>query len=61
MRDISFERYNVDDESSQPLRAKYQFQSIPRIVLLDGSDNLLFNGSPERDVESFERQILQFR
>jgi thiol-disulfide isomerase/thioredoxin len=61
MRDITFERYNVDDEASASVKALYPFHSIPHAVFLDGSGNVLFSGSPARDVESFQQQILQFR
>jgi thioredoxin 1 len=62
IRGVSFERYNVDDPSTSDVRAKCQsFASIPHVILLDANGKELYAGSPGRDVESFERQILWFR
>ncbi len=61
MRDITFEHHNVDDQSTQSLKEKYPFQSIPHAVFLDANGNVLFSGSPQRDAEGFEQQISQYK
>ena len=62
MRDVSFERYNVDDEATNDVRAKCPpFHSIPHVVFMDGGGKVLHDGSPARDAESFEREISQYR
>lgn len=62
MRDVSFESYNIDEESSHDIRSKVPpFNSIPHAVFMDGSGKVLFSGSPARSVEDFERQISEFR
>jgi len=60
MNGVVFQSYNVDDDSSRALQIKYHCTSIPHTVFLDTNDNVLFNGSPERDADSFEHQIAQF-
>jgi thioredoxin 1 len=61
MHDVQFDRYNVDTAEGKELSGKYQFPTIPHAVFLDGGGNVLFNGSPEREVESFTQQIRRFK
>jgi len=61
MHDVQFDRYNVDTADGKALNLKYRFPTIPHAVFLDGSGNVLFNGSPDRDVDSFTQQIRRFK
>jgi thiol-disulfide isomerase/thioredoxin len=62
MRDISFERYNVDDDSTNEIRSKCPaFSSIPHVVFMDGGGKVLYHGTPPSSAESFEREISQYR
>jgi thioredoxin 1 len=61
MHDVQFDRYNVDTDEGKELSAKYRFPTIPHAVFLDGNGNVLFNGSPMREVDSFTQQIKRFK
>jgi thioredoxin-like negative regulator of GroEL len=59
MRDIDFERVNLDERKD--LGAQYGIRSIPRVVFLDGGGKTLYVGSPARDEDSFSESIQRFR
>lgn len=59
LRGIKVERVNLDE--NQELAGKYSVQSIPRMVMLDGSNNVLYNDSPPRDEESLTELINKYR
>jgi len=62
MRDISFERYNVDEETTNEIRSKCPpFSTIPHVVFMDGGGKVLYDGTPPTSAESFEREISQYR
>ncbi len=59
MRDINFERANLDER--RDLGAQYGVHSIPTVVFLDGGGKVLFVGNPPQDEESFSQSIQKFR
>ena len=62
MHDITFERYNVDDEATNDIRSKCpSFSSIPHVVFMDGGGKVLYHGTPPSSAEAFEREISQYR
>jgi thioredoxin 1 len=61
MRAVQFDRYNIDTPEGRELCNKYPFRTIPHAVFLDAGGNVLFNGSPNREVDSFKEQILSFK
>jgi thioredoxin-related protein len=58
--DITFQEIDLDDESTRSIGQKYAIGSIPRVVFLDASGNVLFNGGPQREEDSFAAQIGQY-
>jgi len=58
-RDINFERVNLDE--NKDLAEKYSIKTIPRMVMLDASSNVIFNGSPPRSEETLAALIGQHR
>jgi thiol-disulfide isomerase/thioredoxin len=61
MHGVQFDRYDIDTAEGKELSSKYPFPTIPHSVFLDASGNVLFSGSPKRDVESFTQQIQSFQ
>ncbi|MBI5171435.1 MAG: hypothetical protein HY986_01015 [Candidatus Melainabacteria bacterium] len=59
--DISFEQINIDEPSGQELAGRYGVTGIPRLVFLDGSSQVLYNGGAPMDAESFHGLINQHR
>lgn len=59
-RDVSFEILDIDQESTKPIQAKYNFDTIPRLVFLDGSGNVLYNGGAAASQADFEIMINRF-
>lgn len=60
-RDVEFRQLDIDDASNADLVQRYGVRGIPRVVFLDASGNVLFNGSPSRSPEGFEQSIQRFR
>ena len=58
--DVTFQEINLDDESTKSVCEKYGVHSIPHVVFLDGSGNVLYNGGPNRDEDGFAAQISQY-
>lgn len=58
-RDVTFER--VDLDQNKELASKYDVQSIPRMIMLDGSGNPFYNASPPRSEEALSALIQQHR
>jgi len=61
IRDVDFQQLNIDDASNSDLVRRYEVKGIPRVVFLDSSGNVLYNGSPARDEEGFAQSIQRFR
>jgi thiol-disulfide isomerase/thioredoxin len=61
MHDVQFDRYDIDTAEGKELSAKYPFPTIPHSVFLDAGGNVLFSGSPQREVDSFTQQIQAFK
>jgi hypothetical protein len=57
--DVQFERMNLDDPATQPFADKWG-RSIPRVVFLDSSSNVLFNSNPPLNRGRFEKLVQQF-
>lgn len=60
-RDIQFSQYDTDDGGTSALAQKYGVTGIPRLVFLDSSGNVLYNGGAPPDQAAFESLIHQFR
>ena len=43
-RNIRFDKYDIDEPSVQSLKKRYNINSVPRIVLLDKGENVIYNG-----------------
>ena len=59
---ISFQKLDIDDPGSSGLRQKYHQSAVPFIVMLDGSDKVLYAeaGAPG-DQASFEGMINNYK
>ena len=58
--DVQFEKMDLDAQSSQSYASEWGVNSIPRVVMLDGSGKVLSNATPSADAASFERLVKQF-
>jgi len=58
-RDISFQQINLD--THDPLAEQYQIRSIPRVVILSGGNDVLYNGRVPMEQSGFEELINQYR
>ncbi len=58
-RDVSFQQINLD--SHDPLAEQYQIRSIPRVVILSGGNDVLYNGRVPMEQSGFEELINQYR
>jgi thioredoxin-related protein len=59
-RDVDFQRLNTDDSGNGELAQKYHASSIPRLVFLDNSGTVLYNGGAPQNPEDFEQLIARF-
>ncbi|MBX9952548.1 MAG: hypothetical protein K2Y39_25470 [Candidatus Obscuribacterales bacterium] len=57
--DVQFQVVDVDQDKD--LSNKYDVKGIPKLVFLDASGNILYNGGAFRDEESFAEAINRFR
>jgi thioredoxin-related protein len=60
-RDVDFQRLNTDDSGNSELVQRYHATSIPRLVFLDGSGAVLYNGGAPANPENFEQLIGRYR
>ncbi|MCW5824417.1 MAG: hypothetical protein KIT34_16560 [Cyanobacteria bacterium TGS_CYA1] len=58
-RDITFQQ--VDLDSHDPMVEQYSIRSIPRLVILSGSNEVLYNGRVSMEQSGFEELINQYR
>lgn len=58
-RDIIFQKVNLDE--NQDLGSRYSVVSVPRMVMLDASDNAVYNDSPPHTEEGLAQLIQQHR
>jgi thioredoxin-related protein len=58
-RDITIDR--VDLDQNKELATKYDVHSIPRMIMLDGNGNAIYNASPPRSEEALSALIQQHR
>lgn len=58
-RDITFEKLDLDTSKDQA--SKYNVESIPRMIMLDASGNVIYNASPPRSEEALAAVINQHR
>jgi len=56
--DVRFETIDIDQD--KVTADKYQIQTIPHLVFLDSSGNILYNGGAFNDEESFSDAIKKF-
>lgn len=58
-RDIDFQKIDLD--TNKDLASKYNVASIPRLVMLDGNGNAIYNASPPRSEDALAALINQHR
>jgi thioredoxin 1 len=61
MRNVQFERHNIDEPEGKELSAKYPFPTIPHVVFLDDHGNVLLSDNPQMSVDAFKAQIESFK
>jgi thiol-disulfide isomerase/thioredoxin len=61
LRDIQFERINTGDPGGQALAQQFGINSLPRVIMSDTNENVLFNGTPGRDEGAFLQQVASCR
>lgn len=57
--DVQFQVVDVDQDKD--LSSRYDVKGIPRLVFLDASGNVLYNGGAFHDEDSFAEAINRFR
>lgn len=60
-RSIRFEKKNIDHDENKDMVQRFGIQAIPRMVILDKNDKVLYNESPPRDEESLAAVIKKFQ
>ncbi len=61
MRNITFQQIDIDNDSYKDLVRKYNVSGIPRLVFLDASDTVLYNGGAVRDESALADKINSYK
>jgi thiol-disulfide isomerase/thioredoxin len=60
-RQIDFQELNAEDPQNADIVKRYSVNSYPRVVLLSGDGNVLFNDTPYYAIPDFEKELLKFQ
>lgn len=60
-RDITFEELDFDDERNEAVKGRFNVDSIPRLIFLDGSGQPLYNGGAPQEEAALEDLINRYR
>ena len=58
--DVNFQKIDTSDPSNGDLCQRYDVRSIPRLVFLDNSNGVLYNGGASSQPGAFEELVKQY-